>query len=89
MTMKQYIIAAVLVSLFGGLGELPAASASSELESEAIAARIAEHRMGDLVVKAEPGATVHIEQLRHEFWFGATLASSAFSGRLSAGDQRR
>jgi GH35 family endo-1,4-beta-xylanase len=45
--------------------------------------------MGDLVIRARPGAAVHIEQLRHEFWFGAALSSGAFSGRLSAEDQRR
>jgi GH35 family endo-1,4-beta-xylanase len=45
--------------------------------------------MGELVVRAKPGAQVHVEQLRHEFWFGAALSSGAFSGRLSAEDQRR
>jgi GH35 family endo-1,4-beta-xylanase len=45
--------------------------------------------MGELEVRAKPGAQVHVEQLRHEFWFGAALSSGAFSGRLSAEDQRR
>jgi endo-1,4-beta-xylanase len=42
---------------------------------------ILQHRMGTLVVQAEPGAEVRVEQLRHEFWFGAALASQMFSGR--------
>jgi GH35 family endo-1,4-beta-xylanase len=45
--------------------------------------------MGELVVRVKPGAQVHVEQLRHEFWFGAALSSGAFSGRLNAEDQRR
>ena len=77
------------VCLLGGIGTIFAGSASSELKPEVIAARIAEHRMGDLVVTAKPGAAVHVEQLRHEFWFGAALSSGAFGGRLNAEDQRR
>src|SRR5450759_1189904 len=50
---------------------------------------IEQHRMGALIVKASPGASVRVEQIRHEFWFGAALTSSAFTGRLSPEDQRR
>ncbi len=35
-------------------------------------------RMGTLVVETFPGAEVRVEQLRHEFWFGAALASQMF-----------
>jgi GH35 family endo-1,4-beta-xylanase len=35
-------------------------------------------RMGTLVIEAAPGATVQVEQLRHEFWFGAALANQMF-----------
>ncbi len=45
---------------------------------------IRKHRMGTLVVQAEPGAEVRVEQLRHEFWFGAALASQMFGGRADA-----
>jgi len=38
-------------------------------------------RMGTLVVEAAPGAEVRVEQLRHEFWFGAALASQIFGER--------
>lgn len=40
---------------------------------------IAEHRMGRLIVQAPPQAAVHVEQLRHEFWFGAALANHLFT----------
>ena len=89
MTKKQCIILIVAVWLFAGIGTITGGSVSNELKPEAVSARIAEHRMGDLIVKAGPGASVHIEQLRHEFWFGAALSSGAFGGRLSPEDQRR
>ena len=45
--------------------------------------------MGELTVKAKPRANVQVEQIRHEFWFGAAISSSAFSGRLNSEDERR
>lgn len=39
---------------------------------------IRQHRMGTLVIEAAPGAEVAVEQLRHEFWFGAALGSQMF-----------
>jgi len=87
--MKRYTILVMLACFFGGSGTVFGAGVSGELKPEAIEARIRQHRMGELVVRAEPGAQVHVEQLRHEFWFGAALSSGAFSGRLSAEDQRR
>ena len=41
-------------------------------------AAIRQHRMGTLVIEAAPGAEVRVEQLRHEFWFGAALANQMF-----------
>jgi endo-1,4-beta-xylanase len=38
-------------------------------------------RMGTLVIEAAPGAEVRVEQLRHEFWFGAALANQMFGNR--------
>jgi GH35 family endo-1,4-beta-xylanase len=38
-------------------------------------------RMGTLVVEAAPGAEVRVEQVRHEFRFGAALASQMFGER--------
>ncbi len=87
--MKRYTILVVLACFFGGSGMVFGTGVSGELGPEVIEARIRQHRMGDLVVRAKPGAQVHVEQLRHEFWFGAALSSGAFSGRLSAEDQSR
>ncbi len=50
---------------------------------------IRKHRMGELTIKAKSQANVHVEQIRHEFWFGAAISSSAFSGRLNSEDERR
>ena len=46
-------------------------------------------RMGTLVVEAAPGAEVRVEQQRHEFWFGAALASHVFSGRYDPEEAAR
>jgi endo-1,4-beta-xylanase len=45
---------------------------------------IQQHRMGTLTIQAQPGAEVRVEQLRHEFWFGAALSSGPFSRRAPA-----
>ena len=87
--MKRYAILIGLVILLNGIGTVLSADVSDELESEAIEARIRQHRMGDLIVKAKPGTPVRIEQVRHEFWFGAAISSGAFSGYWSEEDQRR
>lgn len=47
---------------------------------------IAKTRMGTLVIRAAPGAKISVEQLRHEFWFGATLPDGIFSGRSKPED---
>lgn len=50
---------------------------------------IRRHRTGTLTVEAPPGAEVRVEQLRHEFWFGAALANQAFGGRMDPADRER
>ncbi|MHC4117285.1 MAG: endo-1,4-beta-xylanase [Planctomycetota bacterium] len=80
---------AMLMWCFCGIGVSFGAGATGELAPEALEASIRQHRMGDLVIRARPGAAVHVEQLRHEFWFGAALSSGVFGGRLNAEDQRR
>jgi len=87
--MKRYIIMVMLVYCFACVGAGFGAGATGKLAPEALEARIRQHRMGALVVRAKPGAAVHVEQLRHEFWFGAALSSGAFGGRMSAEDRRR
>ncbi len=45
-------------------------------------------RKGSILIKGEPGTTVHVEQLNHEFWFGCAISSSVFSenSRMSETD---
>jgi len=43
--------------------------------SAAVDDAIGRLRMGTMVITTEPGAEVHVEQLQHQFWFGAALAS--------------
>jgi GH35 family endo-1,4-beta-xylanase len=50
---------------------------------------IAKHRKGTIVVKTKPGARVTVDQLRHDFWFGATVPSSVFNGRMPAAEAER
>jgi GH35 family endo-1,4-beta-xylanase len=45
---------------------------------------IRENRMGSLVINAKPDTEVRVKQLRHEFWFGAALASHMFSRRADS-----
>lgn len=47
---------------------------------------IAKNRMGTLTIEAEPGLAVRVEQLRHEFWFGAALSSRAFADGADSED---
>ena len=56
-------------------------AAEADLDSS-----IARHRMGALVIRTAPGAKVSVEQIRHEFWFGATLPNGVFTGRTSPED---
>jgi GH35 family endo-1,4-beta-xylanase len=53
---------------------------------DALDESIAKVRMGTLVIRTAPGAKVSVEQLRHEFWFGATLPDGIFSGRSKPED---
>jgi endo-1,4-beta-xylanase len=55
---------------------------SAKLTPSAIKARIAEIRMGDLIVKTTPGADVKVRQVRHEFLFG-----TAITNHLAENDQ--
>ena len=63
---------------------------SSLLASEAeLDSAIARNRMGTLVIRTAPGAPISVEQVRHEFWFGATLPGGIFSGRNTPEDVAR
>jgi endo-1,4-beta-xylanase len=49
---------------------------SEKITQSAINARIAEIRMGDIIVKTEPDADVKVEQVRHEFLFGTAITDN-------------
>jgi len=51
-------------------------NSSAKLIPPALEARIAEIRMGDMIVKTKPGADVKVKQVRHEFLFGAAILNS-------------
>lgn len=72
---------ALIVSLVGA-----AAALAAEADPDS---SIARNRMGTLVIRTTPGAKVTVEQIRHEFWFGATLPTGVFSGRTAPQDIAR
>lgn len=47
------------------------------------------YRKGQLIVKARPGDRVTVEQLRHEFWFGAAISNGFGNGSMPAEDARQ
>jgi len=65
---------------------LPFCVAALYADDAARDAAIASNRMGALYIRTVPGARVSVEQVRHEFWFGATLPGGIFSGRSSPED---
>jgi len=53
---------------------------------DALEQSIVRNRMGVLTIRTSPGAKIAVEQVRHEFWFGATLPGGVFNGRATAED---
>lgn len=47
------------------------------------------HRKGDLIIKGKPGEKVEVEQLSHEFWFGAAISNSLASGKMAEEDLKQ
>ncbi len=64
---------------------------AAKITPDAIDARIAEIRMGDIIVKTKPDADVKIEQVRHEFLFGAAITDNLAekSGNAMADKDRK
>ncbi len=67
----------------------PGPSMAAQESSPEIDAAIDKYRKGVLVIEAPPGTKVVVEQQRHEFWFGAALASQAFGNRMPEADRRK
>lgn len=79
-------IIAACCQLLAFFGPVPAVAGPQDA---ADAAAIRHLRMGRLVVQTTPGATVDVQQTRHEFWFGSAIASSAFDGQMTAADREK
>ena len=75
----SFIIITVLTFL-----QFACASPKSEKEPS-----VYDHRMGELTVKAKPGATVIIEQVSHEFWFGCAIPNSLADGSMPETDKKQ
>jgi GH35 family endo-1,4-beta-xylanase len=71
---SRFILIAVVVALI-----VPVCFAQDDIAAKltpsAIEARIAEIRMGDIMVKTKPGAEVKVQQTRHEFLFGTAITN--------------
>ncbi|HLN20596.1 MAG TPA: endo-1,4-beta-xylanase [Bacteroidales bacterium] len=74
--MKNLLIRRSIISAFAclitALLLIPSVNAQTSATDEAIA----KYRKGQLVIKAKKGSQVKVEQLRHEFWFGAAIPNS-------------
>lgn len=79
----------VAMLLLGLRGVARGGDTKEDILREADAA-IEKVRKGTLVIEAAPDTEVTVEQVRHEFWFGAALSSGAFGGgRMSPQDKGR
>jgi GH35 family endo-1,4-beta-xylanase len=76
-----FVLVAVAAS-WGGPGDV--AARGDELDES-----IRRVRMGTLVIEAPAGTAVRVEQVRHEFWFGAALASQMFGARTETAEAAR
>lgn len=75
-----FFVSAAVVYSTSGFADIGVAELDKEIRT---------HRMGTIIVTGESGTKIHVEQLRHEFWFGGALASDAFNGHMSSGDMAK
>lgn len=78
----------LILSLFSGCAFFNKISDNSINDPSEInpTANNLEHRKGTLVIHANPGDRIKIEQQRHEFWFGAAITNRIFDGEMSEAD---
>jgi len=62
---------------------------ASFVEQKRINESIANHRKGEIIVRAKPGAKVTVEQLKHEFWFGCAISNGLGSGKMPENDLKQ
>jgi endo-1,4-beta-xylanase len=58
----------------------------AQAQTEDLENVIAEHRKGEIIIKAKPGAKIRVEQQDHEFWFGCAISDGIFNGKASEND---
>jgi len=75
MKVKSVFLTLVVITLIVPVC-LAQSDISAKVKPSAIEARIAEIRMGDIIVKTRPGADVKVQQVRHEFLFGTAIPNS-------------
>ena len=73
---KKIVLILLIVTVIGTVTASAQESPSQKITAAAINARIAELRMGKIIIKTEPKADVKIRQLRHEFLFGTAIPNS-------------
>lgn len=80
--MKNLIQISILgFLLFSPLFSSKAYAAPPEDPEHARKQSIETIRKGTIRIKGEPGTLVHVEQVRHEFWFGCAISSNVFSDK--------
>jgi len=75
-----------IAAFFFSLGILFCESEQTLAQTDPIDQAIAQHRKGQFHIKAKPAAKVSVQQLSHEFWFGAAIANGLGSGNMSPED---
>jgi endo-1,4-beta-xylanase len=71
----QSIALLIIISVFYGTLSFSQENITSKVTSSAIEKRISEIRMGDIIVITKPGTEVKVQQVRHEFLFGAAVSN--------------
>jgi endo-1,4-beta-xylanase len=79
---KTQTLALLLALAVGIAGTTHAQNSTSDWDG-----LIEKNRKGTLNIEAAPGTPIVVELQRHEFWFGAALASQAFTGRMPPEDK--
>ena len=85
LTDRLNVLFSLLLSFFLSFG----VSAQGHPQEMGLDEAIAQYRKGELTIKASPGDQIQLEQLSHEFWFGAAISSSLANGSLSEGDLKQ
>ncbi len=80
----RLFISIVFIGILSTVNCFAQSNVKAEITPEAIDARIAEIRMGDMIIKTKPGAEVKIQQVRHEFKFGTCLATGMVENQKSS-----